>query len=83
MDNEEQTLYSFNNLNNTWTEIGGLKIIFKNFGRVDSEYWITGGVRCKRGFNYFFQGFVELLVEDFLKFLFLKESEYGFMMVLN
>jgi hypothetical protein len=53
LDDEGQTLFSFNNLTNTWSEIGDLKDKFEKIGSK-----VRGGARCKRGYNYFFGGFI-------------------------
>jgi hypothetical protein len=47
----KKRLYSFNNLTNTWTDMGHLREKFENIGPN-----VRGGVRCKRGYNYFFEG---------------------------
>ena len=44
-------LFFYNESNNFWTEIGFINNIFK-----DIDIDVKGGVRCSKGFHYFFKG---------------------------
>ena len=44
-------LYSYNEAYNVWTEMGFINNIYKD---IDLE--VKWGIRCSRGFYYFFKG---------------------------
>ena len=44
-------LYSYNESNNFWADLGFINNIYK-----DIDLQVIGGIRCSRGFYYFFKG---------------------------